>query len=74
MLQAKFSQAKRLAQDLVSRALEAAEERPPSDEIEDDERILRVPPSVRKARVTQVMDLLARESVFLNFPSPFPPF
>lgn len=67
-------QAQRLTRDLVSRALEITEERSPSEETEDNDRSFRVPPSLRKAKVAQVMDLLARESVFLSFPSIFPLF
>lgn len=61
-----YYKAKRLARDLVSRALEVRGESPPSDETEDSDRSFRVPSGLRKAKVAQVMDLLARESVLLN--------
>ena len=61
-----YYKAKRLARDLVSRALDVRGESPPSDETEDSDRSFRVPSGLRKAKVAQVMDLLARESVLLN--------
>ena len=62
--------AKRLAQDLISRATEVVEKRPSSDESENSERSVRVPLGLRKATVDHVMDMLARESVFPYHPSP----
>lgn len=65
---------KRLARDLVSRALEVGRESSRGDEIKDNDKSFRVPPVVRKAKVVQVKDLLARESVILKNPPIHLPF
>ncbi|MCJ1468524.1 hypothetical protein MMC07_007153 [Pseudocyphellaria aurata] len=65
-LMKRFNEASRIAQDLLSRASEARGGNSSSDAGEERDRGFRVPAQLQRAKVHQVMDLLARESALVD--------